>query len=84
MRGTRNLQAAELIRRLRIDEGLTPEALAFAIARDGAGTVSGRTIRRIEREGAIPTVRIQFALARHFDMVPSQIWGLPSIRKVAA
>jgi DNA-binding XRE family transcriptional regulator len=83
MRGNRNRQAADLIHRLRIDEGLTPEALAFHITRQGAGTVSGRTIRRIEREGAIPTVRIQFAIAQHFEMVPSQIWR-PARRQVAA
>ena len=83
MRGNRNRQAAELIRKLRIDEGLTPEDLAHQIARDGGGIVSGRTVRRIESEGAIPTVRIQFALARHFGMVPSDLWK-PQRRRAAA
>jgi len=83
VRGNRNRQAAELIRAFRIDEGLTPEALAHSISRMGAGPVSGRTIRRIEREGAVPTVRIQFALAQHFGMAPSQLWPPPKLRTVA-
>lgn len=83
MRGNRNRQAAELIRQMRTDEGLTPEALAYQIARDGGGIVSGRTIRRIESEGAIPTVRVQFALARHFGMSPTDLWR-PQRRKAAA
>jgi DNA-binding XRE family transcriptional regulator len=79
MRGNRNRQAAELIRAFRIDEGLTPEALAHKINAHGAGPVSGRTIRRVETEAVIPTVRIQFALAQHFGMTPSQLWS-PKVR----
>lgn len=74
MRGNRNRSAANLIRAFRVNEGLTPEALALQITLDGAGPVSGRTIRRVEATGAIPTVRIQFALARHFGMQVSEIW----------
>jgi DNA-binding XRE family transcriptional regulator len=77
--GNRNLQAAEMIRRFRSDEGLTPEALAYTISMNGAGPVSGRTIRRIEAHGVIPGVRIQFALAQHFGMQPSQLWP-PKVR----
>lgn len=83
VRGNRNLQAAELIRRLRIDQGLTPEDLAYQIARRGAGVVSGRTIRRVEDIGAIPCVRIQFALASFFDMTPSQVWPVQRRRATA-
>jgi transcriptional regulator with XRE-family HTH domain len=79
MYGNRNRQAAEMIRRLRTDEGLTPEALAHTISMNGAGPVSGRTIRRIESQAVIPGVRIQFALAQHFGLQPTQMWP-PKVR----
>jgi DNA-binding XRE family transcriptional regulator len=84
MRGNRNLQAADAIRRMRVDQGLTPEDLAYRIASKGAGTVSGRTIRRIEDHGVIPTVRIQFAIAKHFGMAPSQLWTVSTRRRRVA
>lgn len=76
MKPNRDRHAAALIRELRVDRGLTPEALSYAIYRAAPGyPVSGRTIRRIEREGVIPSVRVMFGIASAFGMVPSQLWG---------
>lgn len=55
------------VRLLRADRGLSPEQLGWATG------VSGPTVRRIER-GAIPTARVQYAIASYFDMRPSQLW----------
>lgn len=38
--------------------------------------VSGHTIRRVERDGVIPTPRVQFLLATHFALRPTQVWQL--------
>lgn len=74
--------AADLIRRLRTNEGLTPEGLAAAI-RDkamAAGipasrvSISGDTIRLIERTGREPGVRVKYALAFYFNRRPGHIW----------
>lgn len=71
----RDPYAAALVRELRVDRGLTPETLSYAIYRSNPGfPVSGRTIRRIEREGTVPSVRVMFGIAQAFGMVPSQIW----------
>lgn len=69
--------AAEQIRSKRIDLGLSPEQLGWTVG------VSGHTIRRIERDAVVPTPRIQFALARHFDLKPSDLWHSP-LRAVVA
>lgn len=63
-----------LLKQLREDRGLSHEALSWAIYREGHGTVSGRNIRRIEDTGAIPTVRVRFALASYFGRAQSEIW----------
>jgi transcriptional regulator with XRE-family HTH domain len=80
----RDPHAGRLVSALRRDKGLSPEALAFEIAKRGGGYISGRTIRRIENNGVIPTVRVQFALASFFDMRPSQVWTDRTSRAVAA
>jgi transcriptional regulator with XRE-family HTH domain len=82
---TRDRHAAALIRELRVDRGLTPEALSYEIHKRVPGhPVSGRTIRRIERTGAIPTVRVMFGLAAVFGMTPSQIWSSRARKPVTA
>jgi transcriptional regulator with XRE-family HTH domain len=70
----RNRRAGELIKSLRMDQGLSPEALSFAIYKAGYGSVSARSIRRLEGEGVIPRVRSQFALAQFFDRPVTSIW----------
>lgn len=80
---SKDRHAARRIKELRIDQGWTPEALSYEIAKRTPGyPVSGRTIRRVEREGSIPTVRVMFGLAQVFGMQPSDIWRQPS--RVAA
>jgi ribosome-binding protein aMBF1 (putative translation factor) len=74
----RNQRAARLLRELRIDQGLSAEALAFEIYRRGAGP-----IRRIEELGTVPTPRVQFALAAHFGLKPTQLWQIQQERAVA-
>ena len=76
-----DIAAGDMLRQLRTDRGLSPEALSHALHMAGLGFVSGKTIRRIEG-GRIPTVRVQFALAQFFDRVPSQVWV--QRRRVAA
>jgi transcriptional regulator with XRE-family HTH domain len=72
----RDRHAAALLRQLRVDRGLTPEGLSYAIHKVAPGhPVSGRTIRRIESTGHVPTVRAMFGIAAVFGMVPSQIWA---------
>lgn len=63
---------------MRIDRGMSPEQLGYA-----AG-VSGHTIRRIERDGVVPTPRVQFLLARALDMRPTEVWSLGANRRVLA
>lgn len=79
-RCTRDKRAGQLLNALRRSRGLSPEGLGAALHLAGLGFVSGRQIRRIERDGVIPTARVQFALARFFERRPDQIWmvrGLP-------
>lgn len=66
-RPNRRLQA------LRLNEGLSPNALAYR-----AG-VSGNTIRFAEA-GFVPGPRIQYAVARVFDLSPLDIWPLEDQR----
>jgi transcriptional regulator with XRE-family HTH domain len=82
----RNPRAGALLTDLRRDLGLSPEALSYAIYRAGYGSVSARTIRRVERDGMVPRVRAQFALAQFFGRPVSSIWATstPAYRKVAA
>jgi DNA-binding XRE family transcriptional regulator len=78
--GTQNKRAGRLIYELRTERGLSPEDLSHAILRAGFGSVSGRTIRRIERRGVVPRVRVQFALARFFDRPVTSIWPIHAVR----
>jgi DNA-binding XRE family transcriptional regulator len=78
--GTHNKHAGRLICELRIERGLSPEDLSHEILRAGYGSVSGRTIRRIERRGVVPSVRVQFAVARFFDRPVISIWPLRVVR----
>lgn len=77
----RNTKAGDLIRALRIDQGLSPEDLSYAIFRAELGSVSGRTIRRIESDGMIPRVRAQFAIAQYFGRSVTSIWQPSPIRR---
>jgi transcriptional regulator with XRE-family HTH domain len=72
---TRNKRAGRLLKSWRVDRGLSPEQLAWAIAEAKLGFVSGRQIRRIEQEGIVPTPRVMFALARFYDATPTQVWS---------
>lgn len=76
--GRKDKPAAALLADLRRDQGLTPEALSRAILEHPAlgarWFVHPNTIRLIERNGTIPTVRVQFALATFFNRLPSDIW----------
>lgn len=80
-RKERNYRAGELIRTLRTDRGLSYEALAYAIYEKSLGDVSGRTIRRIEDDGVVPRVRIQFALASFFGREVSSLWQPTRVRR---
>lgn len=62
-----------LLQSLRINEGLSPNDLAY---RSG---VSGNTIRFAEA-GFRPSPRIQFAVARVFGKLPLDIWPLEDQR----
>lgn len=66
-RPNRRLQA------LRVNEGLSPNALAYR-----AG-VSGNTVRMVEA-GFTPGPRIQFAIASVFDLRPLDIWPIEDQR----
>lgn len=86
--------AADLIRRLRVNEGLSPEELAQAV-RDKAVqaklpaskvSLSGDTIRLLERHHREPSPRVKFALSFYFDLRPGHIWkrdALPELEAVA-
>jgi transcriptional regulator with XRE-family HTH domain len=56
---------------------MSPEQLGWATG------VSGHTIRRIERMASIPTPRVQYALAKYFELRPTELWLLDA-RKAAA
>lgn len=57
------------LQRLRVNQGLSPNALAYR-----AG-VSGNTIRLAEA-GYRPTPRVQFAIAEVFEMRPLDLWPI--------
>lgn len=67
-------RAAALLTQLREDAGLSPEALSRAIFVADLGFVSGRTIRNIENEHHVPTLRVRASIARYFDRNPRSIW----------
>lgn len=70
--------AARRIRELRLARGMSPEALSYATAAVApAHAASGRTIRRIEDTGMVPTPRVMFGIAAAlgFDS-PLDLWRL--------
>jgi DNA-binding XRE family transcriptional regulator len=80
-RKNRNYRAGELIRSLRSDLGLSPEALSYAIYEKKLGGVSARTIRRIEADGMVPRIRAQFAIATFFGRDVTSIWQPLPVRR---
>lgn len=76
-----DIYAAQDLKRMRKERGLSPEDLADEIclvaAREGwgkRGTVDAHTIRRIERYGHVPGDRVCFVLASYFGKVPHEVW----------
>ena len=69
-------RAGGLVRELRTRQGLSTTDLSFAILAAGLGSVSPRTLRRIEK-GVTPRVRVQYAVARYFDREVPQVWPTP-------
>jgi transcriptional regulator with XRE-family HTH domain len=57
------------LQELRLNEGLSPNDLAYR-----AG-VSGNAIRAAEA-GFLPTPRVQFAIARVFGLTPLALWPI--------
>lgn len=80
MASNRNRHAGRLLKTWRLDRGLSPEALAWEMAKEQLGHVTGRQIRRIESEGVVPTPRVAFMLARFFGAKPSDIWHREAAR----
>lgn len=62
------------LQELRLNAGMSPNDLAYR-----AG-VSGNTIRMAEA-GFTPTPRVQFAIARVFDLLPLDLWPLENQRR---
>lgn len=92
MVGTRHRtdrRAAELLRELMGDRGLTPADMERASASTGhpLRRVSKRSIYRVLTDGHRPTVPVQFEIAATLGLLPSHIWGrtpLPVDRRPAA
>lgn len=61
-------QAASQIRRLRLNQGLSPEQLGAFVG------LSGKTIRNIEAGRVTPTPRSMFALARFYEKDVTDLW----------
>jgi len=64
-----NAVVGRRLRAMRVNKGLSPEALGNRVG------CSGRTIRRIE-EGRRPTVRTMFLLAQEFECEVVDLWPL--------
>lgn len=62
-----------MLQALRINAGLSPNDLAYR-----AG-VSGNTVRMAEA-GFVPSPRVQFAIARVFELSPLDLWPLEDQR----
>jgi len=77
----RDPRAGRLIREIRVDLGLSPEALSHVIYSAGFGSVSARTIRRIESDGLVPRVSAQFAIAQFCGRSVTSIWPLPATNR---
>lgn len=72
-RSTRGRRPHRQLQQLRINAGLSPNALAYR-----AG-VSGNTIRMVEA-GFRPTPRVQFAIAEVFGLLPLDLWPIEEYR----
>lgn len=68
-RSTRRRAPNRQLQELRINAGLSPNDLAYR-----AG-ISGNTVRLAEA-GMTPTPRVQFAIARVFDLSPLDLWPI--------
>lgn len=71
--------AARRLADLREAAGHSPESLALAIREAAEGNAWGErgtahTIRRIEREGHVPGVRVRFVVAHFFGLPPHKMW----------
>lgn len=83
---SRDHNAADLLREMRIERGLTREDVPRAMLREGIDAhliPSPKTLWRIETLGHVPGVRIQFALASFYGRPVMSIWA-PVRRRVAA
>jgi hypothetical protein len=77
----RDPQAAKVLKELRLNKGLSPEQLSHALYVEGLGSVSGKTIRRLEAEPyPVPQVRVQFALAAFHERQVVDIWRPRRVR----
>lgn len=82
--------AADRVRELREDRGLSVEGLANAIKRYAAaqgwakvhGTVDAFTLRRIEEDGHCPSERVRLVIALFFEIRPREIWRPESRRAI--
>jgi hypothetical protein len=78
----RDKAAAELIRRMRVNEGLGYPELARAIRDKGVAagydaarvSVSADTLYLVESTHREPGPRIKFAISFYFDLRPGQVW----------
>lgn len=65
------------LKELRINAGMSPNTLAFRVG------VSGKTIRMVEA-GFIPSPRVQFQIAKEFDLLPLDLWPIERDRQRVA
>lgn len=85
-----DIRAADQLRALREDRGLSVEALATDIKRVAArndwykvhGAVDAFTLRRIEDQGHCPSERVRLVVALYFGLRPSEIWQPANRRPV--
>lgn len=81
--------AAARLKELREGRGFSPEGLAADIKRSALrapwgdrGCVDPHTIRRIERDDHVPSLRVQFVLAHYFGVTMRDIWSPAQRRPV--
>lgn len=87
MTGFRDDHAAELLRLMREQRGLSPEQVPFAMHRAGVHCdhiPSARTIRRVEEVGMVPQVRFRFGLAQFYGRELRDIWSVRRRARSAA
>lgn len=66
------------LKELRINAGMSPNDLAYRVG------VSGKTIRMVEA-GWIPSPRVQFQIAKAFELKPLDLWPFDRhMQRVAA